>query len=64
MRGRLNLFQSTMLRWRALYPYNAVHLVEVGGPLQPARLELRLKTHLETAGLTGLIVDWRARKFA
>ena len=26
MRGRLNLFQAAMLRWRELHPYNAVHV--------------------------------------
>ena len=25
MRGALNLFQATMLRWRSRHPYNAVH---------------------------------------
>ena len=31
MRGRLNLFQAAMLRWRELYPYNAVHVAELPG---------------------------------
>ena len=29
MKGRLNLFQAAILRWRALHPYNAVHVVRV-----------------------------------
>ena len=33
MNGRLNLFQTGMLRWRDLYPYNAVHVVRVDAPL-------------------------------
>ena len=35
LRGRLNLFQTAMLRWRELHPYNAVHVVRVP---QAARL--------------------------
>ncbi len=37
MRGRLNLFQAAMLRWRELHPYNAVHVAELPGPLDAAR---------------------------
>ena len=33
VRGRLNLFQAAMLRWRELYPYNAVHVAELPGTL-------------------------------
>ena len=38
MRGKLNLFQATMLRWRELHPYSAVHAVHVAAPLDAARL--------------------------
>ena len=39
MRGKLNLFQATMLRWRELHPYSAVHAVHVAMPLDAVRLE-------------------------
>ncbi len=61
MRGKLNLFQATMLRWRELHPYNAVHVVAVGQPLDPGRLEARIASLLESAGLTGLILARRGR---
>jgi hypothetical protein len=61
MRGKLNLFQATMLRWRELHPYNAVHVVMVGQALEPARLKARIATLLESAGLTGLVVGRRGR---
>ena len=37
MRGRLNLFQVAMLRWREFHPYNAVHVVELAQPLDVFR---------------------------
>ena len=32
--GRLNLFQRTMLDWRELHPYNAMHAAEISRPLE------------------------------
>lgn len=64
MEGRLNLFQRMMLRWRELHPYNAVHVVLIPAPLDRARLQACIERHLETLGLTGLVVDlkrWRFR---
>lgn len=63
MRGKLNLFQATMLRWRDLHPYNAVHVVAVGQALEPARLRARIAGQLEAAGLTGLVLDRRRGRF-
>ena len=46
MKGRLNLFQRTMLRWRELHPYNAVHVVRIaaaarrGGSRRPSTRQL------------------------
>jgi hypothetical protein len=57
MRGKLNLFQATMLRWRSLHPYSAVHAVRVPLPLDTQRLTATLATALEQSGLTGLEVD-------
>jgi hypothetical protein len=62
--GRLNLFQRMMLRWRALHPYNPVHIVLIPAPLDRARLQACIDGHLEHLGLTGLVVDpkrWRFR---
>lgn len=63
MKGKLNLFQATMLRWRDLHPYNAVHVVTVGQKLEPERLRARIATQLESAGLTGLVLSRRRRRF-
>src|SRR5438445_5080264 len=60
LRGKLNLFQATMLRWRELHPYIAVHVVRLNQPLEAGRLKRRIEDRLETAGLTGLVLD-RAR---
>lgn len=57
MKGRLNLFQRTMLRWRALHPYNAVHVLRIDAPLDVARLRAAVARTLEGEGLTGLRLD-------
>jgi hypothetical protein len=62
MSGRLNLFQRTMLRWKAMHPYNAVHVVRIGAPLDEPRLRSAIAAQLEGWGLTGLEVrDGRYR---
>src|SRR5205814_6540291 len=63
LRGRLNLFQTAMLRWRELHPYNAVHVVRVMRPLERARLEAAIAERLGTAGLTGLVIDRSRRRY-
>ena len=63
MHGRLNLFQATMLRWRDLYPYAAVHMVRVLRPCEPQRLRERIEALLANAGLTGLVLDWQRKRF-
>ncbi len=57
MRGKLNLFQATMLRWRELHPYSAVHAVHVASPLDAARLRSAIARELEARGLTHLTLD-------
>lgn len=57
MRGRLNLFQRTMLQWRELYPYSAVHAVRLPRVLDKARLVGDITAELEALGLTGLELD-------
>lgn len=63
MRGRLNLFQAAMLRWRELAPYNAVHVAELPGPLDVARLTDTIAAHLTSLGITGLVLDAKRRRF-
>ncbi len=57
MKGRLNLFQRTMLRWRELHPYNAVHVLRIDTPLDPGRLSRCIADVLTADGLTGLVLD-------
>ncbi len=63
MKGRLNLFQATMLRWRAMHPYNAVHVAAVEAPLDAARLARDIDAELEFEGLTGLVLDAGRRRY-
>jgi hypothetical protein len=63
MKGKLNLFQIAMLRWRALHPYNAVHVVRFAQPIDAAHLEASLREELESLGLTGLDLDASGRRF-
>ncbi len=63
MRGRLNLFQAAMLRWRELAPYNAVHAAELPGPLDATRLAAAVAAHLTAAGLSGFTLDARGRRY-
>src|ERR1700694_1375318 len=63
MSVRLNLFQSTMLCWRDVYPYNAVHVVRVASPLDAARLDREVSLHLAELGLTSLDLDRRRRRY-
>ena len=57
LRGRLNVFQATMLDWRDLHPYNAVHAVRIEGPLVLETLRRAIDDTLVRAGLTGLELD-------
>jgi hypothetical protein len=57
MKGRLNIFQGAMLRWRELHPYNAVHVVRVDARLDATRLSRDIDAVLTTRGLTGLVLD-------
>ncbi len=63
MKGRLNLFQASMLRWRQLHPYNAVHVVRVAYAIDPVRLEAALRAQLQALGLTGLDLDARRQRY-
>jgi len=63
MRGRLNLFQATMLRWRELHPYSAVHAVRVDTVLDAPKLERAIARELELRGLTHLTLDAARGRF-
>ncbi len=63
MRGKLNLFQSTMLRWKELHPYSAVHAARVDSSLDPARLGAAIARELEVRGLTHLVLDAAGGRF-
>ena len=63
MRGKLNLFQATMLRWRELHPYSAVHAVRIHVPLDASRLGTAIRGELERRGLTHLTLDAARGRF-
>jgi len=63
MRGRLNLFQAAMLRWRASYPYNAVHVAELPGDLDRDRLSRAIDAHLTHLGVARLSLDVARRRY-
>ncbi len=63
MKGRLNLFQESMLRWRDLHPYTAIHVGRVDRPLDAARLEAIIAHQLGALGLTGFSLDVTRRRF-
>ena len=61
--GRLNVFQRTMLDWRELYPYIAVHAARIAGPFDYAAAKRAIDGTLEHAGLTGLALDARRGRY-
>jgi len=63
MRGRLNLFQKMMLRWRSLHPYSAIHVLRLAVPLDEQALRSAIAAQLEGWGLTGLVLDAGQRCF-
>jgi hypothetical protein len=63
VKGRLNLFQAAMLRWRDLHPYSAVHAIRIDLPLDAARVTSVIDRQLETLGLTGLTLDVARERF-
>ena len=63
MKGRLNIFQATMLRWRELHPYNAVHVVRVDTLLDAVRLTHDINATFAARGLTGFVVDALRRRY-
>ena len=64
MPGALNLFQTTMLRWRSRHPYNAVHAARVRAALDHGRLRATIASALADTGLTGYRLDARRGRYA
>jgi hypothetical protein len=62
--GKFNLFQRMMLRWRDLYPYNAVHAVPLPGKVDRSRLEEVIADVLTRRGIMGLCLDPSRRRYA
>jgi hypothetical protein len=58
----LNLFQRLMLRWRALHPYNPVHVIHIAAALDLPRLQACVTGRLQAARLTGLALDAAGRR--
>lgn len=63
MKGRFNVFQATMLRWRELHPYNAVHVARIDAPLDAQRLSTALDAVFERRGIGGYTLDARRRRY-
>jgi hypothetical protein len=64
VKGRLNLFQAAMLRWRELHPYNAVHVVRIEHRLDRSRLTAIIEREMAALGLTGFALDAKRRRYA
>ena len=63
MRGKLNLFQVSMLRWKELHPYSAVHAVGVAQRLDTVRARESIARELAARGLTHLTLDARGGRY-
>jgi hypothetical protein len=63
MKGRLNVFQASMLRWREVHPYNAVHVIRIAKRLDALRLQTVIDDHLAALGLTGLVLDSERERY-
>ena len=57
MRGRLNAIQKSMLGWNEMHPYSAVHVAQVRGPLDEARLRSVIGAVLHQGGLSCLVLN-------
>jgi hypothetical protein len=63
MNGKLNIPQRTVLMWDAMHPYNAIHVVRIPQPLDSVKLKGSVDKHLESKGLTGLVIDSRKKRY-
>ena len=63
MKGRLNIFQRTMLQWDSFYPYNAIGIMRIPARLEEAALKDALRQVLERQGIGSLEIDPRNRMY-
>lgn len=63
MKGKLNIFQRTMLLWSEMHPYNAVNIVRIPQPLNLAILKDIVNKHVENYGLAELTIDHKKKRF-
>lgn len=63
MNAKLNIPQRTVLMWDDMHPYNAIHVVRIPQPLDSAKLKDSVDKHLESKGLTGLIIDREKKRY-
>ncbi len=62
--GRFNLFQRTMLRWRDIAPYNAVHAARVAGAIDERALREAIEGAVLRWRIAAPAIDPRRRRFA
>jgi NRPS condensation-like uncharacterized protein len=63
MQGRMNSMQKSMLQWNELYPYSAVHIVQLGGVLDADRLQACINGTVRKHGLNRLRLDCKSVSF-
>ncbi|RJQ44502.1 MAG: hypothetical protein C4538_10120 [Nitrospiraceae bacterium] len=63
MRGKLNIFQRTVLLWNEMHPYNAVHVVRISRPLNTEKLKAVIDHILERHGLVNLVIDPARKRY-
>lgn len=63
MKGKLNIFQRTVLIWNGMHSYNAVHVARIPQHLDVVRLKDIINRHIEYYGLAGHVIDHRKKKF-
>ncbi len=61
--GKLNLFQRTMLRWRDLYPYNAVHVAHVAHAFVADDVRAAIGAVAQARGIAGFALNARRRRY-
>ena len=55
--GQLNAFQRVMLQWSEVCPYNAVHIYQLAGPVDAARLQKAVQDTFEFNGIGVAEID-------
>jgi len=63
MKGRFNLFQASMLRWRDQHPYNGIHVFRMQGALDRGRLEQAINDVIGGLGVARVDIDAAHRHY-